>query len=68
MVDNQPIIPQIKGTGDVDEEKRKYKRLVAKRGLFLGLSLILLFVIAGIALSLGSADMTFFDAYAAVFA
>ncbi len=68
MVDNQPITPQIKETSNVDEEKRKYRRLVAKRGLFLGLSLILLFVVAGIALSLGSADMTFFDAYAAVFA
>ncbi|MGD6852047.1 MAG: FecCD family ABC transporter permease [Candidatus Bathyarchaeia archaeon] len=67
MVDNQPITPP-KAAGTVDEEKRKYRRLIAKRGLFLGFSLVLLFAVAGIALSLGSADMTFFDAYAAVFA
>jgi iron complex transport system permease protein len=68
MVENQPINPQPKTTANVDEEKRKYRRLVAKRGLFLGFCLILLFVVAGIALALGSADMTFFDAYVAVFA
>jgi iron complex transport system permease protein len=67
MVDKKQVTPKTEII-NVDEEKRKYRRLVARRGLFLAFCLALLFVVAGIALALGSADMTFFDAYAAVFA
>jgi iron complex transport system permease protein len=68
MVDNKQITSQSKGTNNVDEEKRKYRRLVAKRTLFLGFCVLLLFVVAGIALALGSANMSFLDAYTAVLA
>jgi iron complex transport system permease protein len=68
MVDKKPVTQTLPEKIDVDQEKRKYRRLVAKRGLFLGFCIVLLFVVAGIALALGSADMSFFDAYAAVLA
>jgi iron complex transport system permease protein len=41
---------------------------MAKRGLFLAVSVVLLMVVAGVALALGSANMTFLDAYTAVLA
>jgi len=69
MVDKKQVTSQVKpALNSADEEKRKYRRLVAKRGLFIVFCVILLLVVAGIALSLGSADMTFLDAYAAVLA
>jgi iron complex transport system permease protein len=69
MVENKQVTspPNVAKT-DVSEEKRKHQRLVAKRVLFLTFCLALLFVVAGIALALGSADMSFLDAYAAVLA
>jgi hypothetical protein len=56
------------GQSSIETEKTKYRKLLAKRVLFLGVCIVLLFVIAGIALTLGSADMSFFEAYEAVFA
>jgi iron complex transport system permease protein len=50
-----------------EEEKRKYKKLQFKRVAFLVFCAVLLFVVAGISLALGSASLSFFDAYAAVF-
>jgi iron complex transport system permease protein len=67
MVDKNPITPSPKHDADsVGEEKKKYRRLQAKRGLFLVACVVLLLVVAGVALALGSASMSFLDAYAAV--
>ncbi|MCL1969933.1 MAG: iron ABC transporter permease [Candidatus Bathyarchaeota archaeon] len=52
----------------VEEEKKKYQKILAKRLLFIAVSVVSLIIVAGVALSLGSANMTFLDAYAAVFA
>ncbi len=69
MVDKEQITTGSKqATQDVEEEKRKYRRLTVKRGIFLVVCIVLLIVVAGIALALGSANMSFLDAYAAVFA
>jgi iron complex transport system permease protein len=69
LVDKKPIISQAKTeTVNIDEEKRKYRKLTARRVLFLGFCVVLLFIVAGVALALGSANMSFLDAYAAVFA
>lgn len=69
MVDQDSIAPDSKQEiGNVDNEKKKYRRVVAKRGLFIGASVVVLFIVAGVALALGSANMSFFDAYAAVLA
>jgi iron complex transport system permease protein len=69
MVDNKQITPQSKPeTSNVDEEKKKYQRLTAKRQLFMLFSIVLLIFIAGIALTLGSANMSILDAYTAVLA
>ncbi|MCX8150007.1 MAG: iron ABC transporter permease [Candidatus Bathyarchaeota archaeon] len=51
----------------VTEEKRKYRRLLLRRSLFLIFCVILLLTVAGVSLALGSAEMSFFDAYAAIF-
>ncbi|MCW4006819.1 MAG: iron ABC transporter permease [Candidatus Bathyarchaeota archaeon] len=68
MVDQNPITPSgNQGFFDAEEEKRKYKKIVLRRVLFLIFCVVLLFFIAGISLALGSADMTFLDAYAAIF-
>jgi hypothetical protein len=58
MVDKNEVttLPQ---KVDVEEEKRKYRRLTAKRGIFLGACLVLLLVVIGVALALGSANKTF---------
>jgi iron complex transport system permease protein len=69
MVDKKQIITQAKTESQsVDEEKRKYRKLAAKRALFIGFCIVLLIIVAGVALALGSANMSVFDAYAAVFA
>ncbi|MDR2203567.1 MAG: iron ABC transporter permease [Nitrososphaerota archaeon] len=52
----------------VEFEKKKYRKIVAKRVFFIAVSIIMLFIVFGVALALGSADLTFFDAYSAVFA
>jgi iron complex transport system permease protein len=67
MVDNK-VTEQVKET-DIAEEKRKYKKLIARRALFLTFSLVLLFIVIGLAIVIGSANfMSFSDAYAAIFA
>jgi len=67
MVDQNPIVSSSGVSSNVSEEKRKYKKILFKRILFLAACAILLVVIAGFYLAIGSANMTFFDAYAAVF-
>jgi len=49
-------------------EQKKYRKILIKRLLFIVISIVLLIVVAGVALSLGSADMSFLDAYTAAFA
>jgi iron complex transport system permease protein len=70
MVDKKTIAPtQIAVTDNAaEEEKKKYRRLLAKRGIFIGICIILLFIVAGVALALGSASISFFDAYTAILA
>jgi iron complex transport system permease protein len=66
MVDKNAVtLPE---ESDAEEEKRKYRKLAARRVLFLGVCLVLLFIVVGIALAIGSANMTFLDAYSAIFA
>ncbi len=70
MVDQTPVdAAQDKAALSTEEsEKRKYRKLVAKRVLFLVTCAVLLFVVAGVSLALGSASFSFFEAYAAIFA
>jgi len=53
-------------TSDAETEKKKYRKLVVKRILFLVFCAISLFVVAGVSLAMGSASISFTDAYAAV--
>ena len=53
---------------DAETEKKKYKKLLAKRVGFLGACVVLLLVVAGVSLALGSASISFTEAYSAVFA
>lgn len=67
MVDeNQITLKQ--ESPNIDAEKKKYTHLMARRGLFIVISVILLIIVAGVALALGSANMSFLDAYTAIFA
>lgn len=69
MVDKNQINQSAKkDDATIEAEKKKYRRAIAKRGLFLVICAVLLIVVAGIALTLGSASISFFDAYAAIFA
>ena len=69
MVDKERIDTASKQNNSVAEnEKLKYRRLLLKRSLFIAFCAVLLFVVAGVALALGSASLSFFEAYSAVFA
>lgn len=68
MVDQKPLDSKSEHDFSIELEKLKYRKVRAKSALFILLSAVLLFVIAGISLALGSANMTFFDAYTAVLA
>ena len=69
MVDEERINPpSIQTTTSAEDEKKKYKKLVLKRSVFIVFCVILLFVVAGISLALGSASLSFLEAYAAIFA
>jgi iron complex transport system permease protein len=69
MVDKDQIIPSSKeDSASTDIEKKKYRRLMAKRGIFIVSSVVLLIIVAGVALALGSANMSFLDAYTAILA
>lgn len=59
---------QLKMDNKIEEEKKKYRKLIAKRALFLSVCGVLLFIIVGVALAIGSASITFAEAYAAIFA
>jgi iron complex transport system permease protein len=68
-VDNKQVNPiSTQQDAVIKAEKKKYQKVIAKRALFITLAVVVLVVIVGIALALGSADMTFLDAYLAVFA
>jgi iron complex transport system permease protein len=54
-------------TSDAETEKRKYRKLVTKRFVFLASCAVLLIIVTGVSLTMGSASITFTDAYAAVF-
>lgn len=51
----------------VDHEKVQYKKLVIRRIFFSIFCIILLIIMIGVSLSLGSAQISFVEAYAAVF-
>lgn len=67
MVDNKQVTNKSKQDQTVEAEKQKYRKTAAKRALFIVVLLVALIVVAGVALALGSADMSFLDAYSAVF-
>jgi iron complex transport system permease protein len=68
MVDEAQLAPVDKQPGSsAEDEKQKYRKLVVKRVFFLVFCAILLFVVAGISLALGSASLSFSEAYAAIF-
>lgn len=67
MVDKNRIAASNVQISDAETEKKKYKKLLAKRVGFLGACVILLFIVAGISLALGSASISFTEAYSAVF-
>jgi iron complex transport system permease protein len=54
-------------SSDAETEKKKYRKLVAKRLLFLVVCAVSLFFIAGFSLAQGSSSISFTEAYAAVF-
>jgi iron complex transport system permease protein len=69
MVDKNRIITSFSGqSSDAETEKKKYRKLVVKRIGFLVVCVVLLFVVAGVSLALGSASISFTEAYSAVFA
>ncbi len=67
MVDKDPIVSDFENLATEHTEKQKYRKLIVKRWAFLGLCLILLFIMVGISLALGSASISFMDAYTALF-
>jgi iron complex transport system permease protein len=68
MVDKNKIAASSSGqSSDAETEKKKYKKLVAKRIGFLAVCVALLFIVAGVSLALGSASISFTEAYSAVF-
>jgi len=68
MVDNKQVTSKTIQELTVESEKKKYRKIIAKRVIFIITSAVALFVLAGIALALGSADITFIEAYSAIFA
>ncbi len=68
MVDKTPIKPSQQTNSSVADEKKKYRKLMAKRGIFIGLCVVLLIVIVGLSLALGTSSLTFTEAYSAIFA
>ena len=67
MVDKKQVAAKSKQDQTVEAEKAKYRKTTARRALFIAVILVALIVVAGVALALGSADMSFLDAYSAVF-
>ncbi|MGD6933863.1 MAG: FecCD family ABC transporter permease [Candidatus Bathyarchaeia archaeon] len=69
MVEQTPIkTSQKQELSSITQEKQKYRKLVVKRGIFLAICVVLLIVIVGVSLAMGSAGITFTEAYAAIFA
>jgi len=57
----------ISGTGTKSTEiKEQYKKFVGRKILFIFFSLILIFIIAGVAATLGSANITFLETYSTI--
>jgi iron complex transport system permease protein len=68
MVDkDQSIVAAKQVPNEEESEKRKYRRLVTKRLLFFASCVVLLFIIIGVSIALGSASISISDAYAAIF-
>ncbi|MGD6809432.1 MAG: FecCD family ABC transporter permease [Candidatus Bathyarchaeia archaeon] len=68
MVDKTSINSSQKPVSNVADEKKKYQKLLAKRGIFLGVCIVLLILVVGVSLILGSAGISFTEAYGAIFA
>jgi len=56
----------ISGTGKRAEIKAEYKKFVGRKILFILFSLALIFIIAGVAATLGSANITFLETYSTI--
>jgi iron complex transport system permease protein len=67
MVDKNIVVPSSGETSGAEEEKKKYRKLLVKRILFISLCVISLFIVLGVSLAMGSASISFTEAYAAVF-
>jgi iron complex transport system permease protein len=67
MVDKNLAASSSAQASDAETEKKKYRKLVAKRLLFLGICAISLSIVAGVSLALGSASISVTEAYVAVF-
>ncbi|MCW4035190.1 MAG: iron ABC transporter permease [Candidatus Bathyarchaeota archaeon] len=57
----------VETVSDAQTEKKKYRKLVVKRSMFLVFCVVLLIIIAGVSLALGSSSISFTEAYSAVF-
>ncbi|MDR2699935.1 MAG: iron ABC transporter permease [Nitrososphaerota archaeon] len=68
MVENKQIIFKSNQELMVESEKKKYRKVIVKRVFFIIASVVMMFVLVGVALAFGSADITFLEAYSAVFA
>jgi iron complex transport system permease protein len=69
MVDKTPVNPpQKQELSSITAEKAKYRRLMAKRGIFLAICVVLLIIVVGVSLAMGSAGISLTEAYAAIFA
>lgn len=67
MVEHKQVTQKTVQDATVEAEKTKYRKVAAKRVIFIIISVVALIVIVGVALALGSADMSVLDAYSAVF-
>jgi iron complex transport system permease protein len=69
MVDKTPVNPtQKQELSSITDEKAKYRKLMAKRGIFLAACVILLVIVVDVSLAMGSAGISLTEAYAAIFA
>ena len=57
----------VETVSNAQTEKKKYRKLVVKRLLFLAVCVVLLIIVAGVSLALGSSSISFTEAYFAVF-
>lgn len=67
MVDKNGLTPQKAINASGFEEKAQHRKLLARRFSFSAICIFSLFILAGVSLSLGSAQISFIEAYVAVF-